>query len=70
MNLLCGLNWFRAVTTRRDETRQRAADPSEMGTAFGLDAAIEAEREAQPMPAPAPAPAAAWSRRLDGRPRR
>lgn len=70
MNLLPGLNWFRSVTTRRDAATHSTPDPGDMGTAFGLDASMEALPRADPPEVPAPQSGSPWSRRLVRRPLR
>lgn len=67
MNLLPRWVWMRSVTGRGDDAAPQP-DPGDMGTAFGLDAAIEAQPE--PLAPPGSEPPAPWTRRLDGRPRR
>lgn len=37
MNLIAGVRWLLALTTRR-AVQRRGSDPADMGTAFGLDA--------------------------------
>jgi hypothetical protein len=58
---------------RRSEPGASEPDPGDMGTAFGLDASIEAMSQ-PPMPTPAPAPAhearSTWRQRLVRRPQR
>jgi len=68
MNLLPGLTWLASMASRRSPVDDDTPDPADMGTAFGLDASMEAEPdEASPKQKPASAPAAD---RLVRRPRR
>jgi len=69
MNLIPGFGWLRAVTTRRAPDNL-ASDPGDMGTAFGLDASIEATAELRPAPAPVSEARTPWSQRLVRRPQR
>lgn len=68
MNLLPGLTWLTSMASRRSPADDDAPDPADMGTAFGLDASMEAEPgEASPKSDPTlPTPAD----RLVRRPRR
>lgn len=70
MNLLPGLNWFRSMATRPDAASPTAPDPGDMGTAFGLDASMEALPRDTPPETPPPQADSPWSRRLVRRPQR
>lgn len=68
MNLLPGLTWLTSMASRRSPADDDAPDPADMGTAFGLDASMEAEPgEASPQSEPTLHPPAD---RLVRRPRR
>jgi hypothetical protein len=53
MSLIPGLTWLTSMAARRSEADDDAPDPADMGTAFGLDASMEAE-PAEPSPKSAP----------------
>jgi hypothetical protein len=53
MSLIPGLTWLTSMAARRSEADDNAPDPADMGTAFGLDASMEAE-PAEPSPKSAP----------------
>jgi hypothetical protein len=69
--MIPGLNWLRAMRVRRALARDKSApDPGDMGTAFGLDASMEAPANAAhtaSLEIPARLP---WSQRLVRRPQR
>jgi len=68
MSLIPGLAWLTFMASRRSAADDDTPDPADMGTAFGLDASIEAEPdEASPKSNPTPQPPAD---RLVRRPRR
>ena len=68
MNLLPGLNWLTALTARRTASiDEDAPDPGDMGTAFGLDAAMAPET---PEPPARVKPAPPTADRVVRRPRR
>lgn len=52
MSLIPGLTWLTSMAARRSEADD-SLDPADMGTAFGLDASMEAE-PAEPSPKSAP----------------
>ena len=54
MSLIPGLTWLTSMAARRSEADD-SPDPADMGTAFGLDASIEAE-PAEPSPKSTPTP--------------
>jgi hypothetical protein len=70
MNLFSGLNWLTSMAPRRATVRDDAPDPADMGTAFGLDASMEAQNLTAPAAAPKAAARSPLSQRLVRRPRR
>ena len=53
MSLIPGLTWLTSMAARRSAADNDTQDPADMGTAFGLDASMEAE-PAEPSPKSAP----------------
>ncbi len=43
MNLLSGLTWLTMLTVLRRRPRRETPDLADMGTAFGLDASVDAD---------------------------
>lgn len=68
MSLIPGLTWLTSMASRRSATDDDNPDPADMGTAFGLDASMEAE-PTEPLPKPNPTPPSPADR-LVRRPRR
>jgi hypothetical protein len=68
MSLIPGLTWLTSMAARRSAADDDTPDPADMGTAFGLDASMEAEPvKPPPKSDPVPQPPAD---RLVRRPRR
>ena len=69
--MIPGLNWLRAMRVRRVLARDKnAPDPGDMGTAFGLDASMEAPGNEAPAASLKIQGRLPWSQRLVRRPQR